>query len=90
MGVSRFSRLSLSQLWANRRRCRALTQSVSTVETFHPHDDETCQIGHMGLVIISYFFINSRLWKYTLYEEMPEDKKIAKMLLRNPYNWYTI
>ncbi len=21
---------------------------------------------------------------------MPEDKKIAKMLLRNPYNWNTI
>ncbi len=54
-------------------------------QIFHPYNDETGgQLGHE--THISLFFIihiqGFVLWKYTPYEEMPKDKKLAKMLIK--------
>jgi hypothetical protein len=48
----------------------------------YPYDDETSHSGDMWQIISDFFYIfNVFLCKYTLYKEMPENKKIARMLI---------
>jgi hypothetical protein len=59
-------------------------------ETYTPTTVETGKDSHMWLIISDFFYIfNIFLQKYTLYNEMPEDKKIARMLTEEYiYSWH--
>jgi hypothetical protein len=79
--VSLFSRLHLS------RAGESHTQPIR-METYNPTVMKPSRKVTCDSEFLTFFYIfNVFLQKYTLYKEMPEDKKIAKMLIEEYILW---